>query len=64
MINLKKVHHIILHGPLVHFLYDKSCPQGRFTYRFQDETQSRNTYTAIQISLAKQGMLVDTDDMK
>ena len=71
MVNLTKVHRIVLEGPMVHFIYGTpelhttflSENRMRYTYCFQTESRARTIYEQIQITLAKNGKLADMDGM-
>ena len=71
MVNLAKVHRIVLEGSMVHFIYGTPELQTsflnenrmRYTYCFQSDFRARKVYEDIQISLAKDGKLADIDGM-
>lgn len=71
MVNLSKVHRIVLEGAMVHFIYGTPELQTsflnenrmRYTYCFQSDFRARRVYEDIQITLAKGGKLADMDGM-
>ena len=71
MVNLAKVHRIILEGPMVHFVCGTPEIQTSFlnqnkmsyTYCFNSDFRARKVYDDIQITLAKNGKLADMDGM-
>ncbi len=71
LVNLSKVHRILLEDQMIHFIYatpeDKfsffSYTDYRYTYRFKDQAASKKIYEDIQITLAKGGYLADSDGM-
>jgi hypothetical protein len=66
MVNLTKVHRIILEGSRVQFIYltpDIQNNNFKYTYCFNTELKARNMYDDIQLTLAKNGKLVDNDGM-
>lgn len=72
MVNLTKVHRIILEKNMVHFMYATPEIQMislfthnnfKYTYCFNNELVARNIYDDIQIVLAKNGKLADNDGM-
>lgn len=71
MVNLAKVHRIILEKHMVHLVYGvpeiQTSPLNenklKYTYCFQSEFRARRVYEDIQITLAKNGKLADIDGM-
>jgi hypothetical protein len=72
MINLTKVHRIVLQQHMVHFIYATpefqmstlfSSNNFKYTYCFANELRARKVYEDIQITLAKNGQLADMDGM-
>lgn len=71
LVNLSKVHRIILEGQMIHFIYATpeiqvsifSYTNHRYTYCFKSEIACKNVYEDIQITLAKGGCLADNDGM-
>ena len=71
LVNLSKVHRILLEGNMIHFIYATPEYQAtyfsntsyRYTYCFKSTLASKKVYEEIQITLAKNGKLADTDGM-
>jgi len=60
LINLTTVRRVILDGRFVQFVYDT---KNTYSYGFRDEFKSGKFYVDIQLAMAKNGQLVDTDGM-
>ncbi len=71
LVNLSKVHRILLEDNTIHFIYATpednfsffSYTNYRYTYCFKNELISKKVYEDIQVSLAKGGYLADSDGM-
>jgi hypothetical protein len=71
MVNLSKVHRIVLDRSMVHLVYGTPEIQTSFfsenkmsyTYCFNSDFRARKVYEDIQITLAKNGKLADIDGM-
>ena len=71
MVNLAKVHRIILENHMVHLVYGTpeihmsflNEQRLRYTYCFQTDFRARKVYEEMQITLAKNGKLADMDGM-
>jgi hypothetical protein len=71
LVNLSKVHRILLEDKMIHFIYATpednfsffSYTNYRYTYCFKTELISKKVYEDIQVSLAKGGYLADSDGM-
>ena len=72
MVNLAKVHRIVLENHMIHLIYATpefqmstlfSSNNFRYTYCFANELRARKVYEDIQITLAKNGNLADMDGM-
>jgi hypothetical protein len=71
LINLSKVHKILLEDHMIHFIYAIpeyqtsffSNTNYRYTYCFKTDIMSKKVYEDIQITLAKGGYLADNDGM-
>lgn len=69
MVNLAKVHRIVLEKHMVHLVYGTpeivflNEQRLRYTYCFQTDFRARKVYEEMQITLAKNGKLADMDGM-
>ena len=71
LVNLSKVHRILLEDHMIHFIYATPEYQVsffyntnyRYTYCFKNQIASKKIYEDIQITLAKGGYLADSDGM-
>jgi len=71
MVNLSKVHRIVLEKNMVHLVYGTpeiqtsffSENKMRYTYCFNSGFRARKVYEDIQLTLAKNGKLADIDGM-
>ena len=71
LVNLSKVHRILLEDKAIHLIYATpednfsffSYTNYRYTYCFKTEIVSKKVYEDIQVALAKGGYLADTDGM-
>lgn len=71
LVNLSKVHRILLEDHMIHFIYATpeaqvsifSYTNYRYTYCFKSDIVSKKIYEDIQITLAKGGYLADNNGM-
>ena len=69
MVNLSKVHRIVLEKNMVHLVYGTpeisflNANRFKYTYCCQSEFRAKKVYEDMQITLAKNGNLADIDGM-